>query len=157
MNTIILEKLFSISLKARILRTWQKASRADEQEFSELELFALELVSDFGPITEKGLCKIFGLSFSSVSDIVKKLRDKSLIECADKNRGKPLTLTKEGKTKLEEIKRSSATRFSYLFESPDTLTEEEWRVLMKLLEKMDKNAERHIQRFIFDRYSPLEK
>src|SRR5206468_7650130 len=95
MKTDVLKLLFSISLKARILREWQKANRAQDAQFSERELLTLELVNDFGPITEKGLCKIFGLSFSSVSDLLKKLRQAGFIE--DKARGKPLRLTEKGK------------------------------------------------------------
>ena len=141
--------LFSISLKTRILREWQKANRAQDQEFSERELLSLELISDFGPITEKGLCKIFGISFSSVGDIVKKLTEVGLVE-ADRGRGQPIELTKHGKERLEELKEASAVRFGYLFEG---LTDKEAELFQKIMEKVEKNADRCVQQFVFDRYT----
>ena len=104
MDNKLLALLFSISLKARILRAWQKSTKVSEQEFTERDLFSLELIQDYPPMTEKGLCKIFGLSPSSVSDIVKNLCEKGLIDTSEKSRGKPLELTPEGVRKLNEIK-----------------------------------------------------
>ncbi|MCW5552133.1 MAG: hypothetical protein KIS67_08190 [Verrucomicrobiae bacterium] len=148
MKTLMMT-LFSISLKTRILREWQKANRAQDQEFSERELLTLELISDFGPITEKGLCKIFGISFSSVGDIVKKLTQANLVE-ADRGRGQPLELTKHGKQRLEQIKEVSAVRFGYLLEG---LTEKEQEAFLGIMAKVDKNAEQYVQRLVFDRYT----
>ena|SRR5712664_3776548 len=147
MKTEVLNLLFSISLKARILREWQKANRAQDAQFSERELLTLELVTDFGPITEKGLCKIFGLSFSSVSDMLKKLTQDGLI--GDKARGKPLVLTEKGKKWLQSLKQTSATRFEYMFES---FSLKEWDTLFNLFKKVEKNAERYVQQLVFDRY-----
>src|SRR5882672_5108333 len=139
----VLKTLFSVQLRTRILREWQKANRAQDQEFSERELLTLELVEGFGPITEKGLCKIFGLSFSSISDIIKKLGEADLLDKSEKARGKPLALTKKGQQTLEDLKKVSAKRFEYLFES---FSDEEWKDLMRLFDKVQKNVERYTQR-----------
>ena len=137
-----LEKLFSISLKARILREWQKATRLQDQDFSERELLTLEIIASLAPITEKGLCKIFGLSFSSVSELTKKLEDAGFVETG-KVRGQPLALTGKGKEKLQELKKTSANRFEYLF---DGFTDPMWDQLLALFNKVEENAERHVQR-----------
>ncbi|HRY51436.1 MAG TPA: MarR family winged helix-turn-helix transcriptional regulator [Candidatus Paceibacterota bacterium] len=146
-----LEKLFSISLKARILREWQKASRIQDQEFSERELLTLEVIENLKPITEKALCKIFGLSFSSVAELTKKLSDAGLIDSGAKARGKALALSGKGTKTLEDLKKISASRFEYLFES---FSETEWEQLLKLFGKVEKNVENHVQRLVFDR-SPI--
>jgi DNA-binding MarR family transcriptional regulator len=144
-----LEKLFSISLKARILREWQKASRIQDQEFSERELLTLEIIESLAPITEKALCKIFGLSFSSVAELTKKLSDAGLIDTAGKARGKALALTEKGAKTLENIKKVSANRFEYLF---DSFSENEWKQLLALFQKVEKNVENSVQRLVFDHY-----
>jgi len=153
MKNELVEKLFSISLKARILREWQKANRAQDQEFSERELLTLELINDFAPITEKGLCKIFGLSFSSVSDLIKNLAEKGVIDTSEKMRGKPLALTDSGLQTLERLKQMSAARLIYLFESQESsVTEQEAEIMLNIFKKIEKNAERHVQQLVFDRY-----
>jgi DNA-binding MarR family transcriptional regulator len=140
--------LFAISLKTRILRAWQKSNSAQDQDFTERDLLTLELISDFGPITEKGLCKIFGLSFSSVSDIVKKFVSLGLIK-EEKERGEPLVLTEGGKKRLATLKQASATRFNFLFEGLD---EKEQKELHKIFLKVDKNVERNVQQLVFGRF-----
>jgi DNA-binding MarR family transcriptional regulator len=145
----VLEKLFSISLKARILREWQKASRIQDQEFSERELLTLEIIESLAPITEKALCKIFGLSFSSVAELTKKLSDAGLIDTAAKARGKALALTKKGEQTLRTLKKISASRFEYLF---DSFSDDEWDRLLRLFQKVEKNVENYVQRLVFDRY-----
>lgn len=140
--------MFSISLKARILREFQKVTRVQEQEFSERELFALELISDFGPITERGLGKVFGLSPSSVSDMLQHLCELGLIDIKDKARGKPLILSKLGEERLRSIKQISATRFGYLFER---LEDDDWAALDRIFTQVDKNAERYVNMLVFDR------
>ncbi|MFZ2643689.1 MAG: hypothetical protein WA117_22045 [Verrucomicrobiia bacterium] len=150
MKKDILNSMLSIALKVKILREWQESNCAKDHEFSERQQLALELIKDFAPITEKSLCKIFGLSFSSINDIVKRLAEMRLIDTSDKTRGKPLILTELGVAKLAKLKEASITRFGYLL---DSMTEEEWIPLRKILEKIDKNAERTIQQMVFDRYS----
>ena len=153
MNNKLLEKIFSISLKARILREWQKSNRADDQQFTERELLTLELISDFAPITEKALAKIFGLAFSSVSDLVRGLKELDFIDSSDKIRGQPLALTPKGRAALEKLKQVSATRFTYLMESLD---ESDLQALMRVFDKMDRNAGATVQKFVFDRYDAEE-
>src|ERR1039457_2593948 len=92
----VLEQIFSISLKVRILKAWEKSSHAETQEYSERDLLTLELIHDFTPITEKTLSKIFGVPFSSLSDSVERLEKLELIAPSEEGRGKPLVLPKEG-------------------------------------------------------------
>ena len=148
MNNEFSQVLFSISLKTRILRAWQKSNSAQDQDFSERDLLTLELIADFAPITEKGLCKIFGLSFSSVNDIVKKFVNLGLVK-DEKERGETLVLTESGKKRLAALKQASATRFNFLFEGLD---EKEERELHKIFQKIDKNVERNVQQLVFGRF-----
>jgi DNA-binding MarR family transcriptional regulator len=141
-----LQRIFSITLRVRILRAWQAANQARDQAFSERELLAMELINDYPPITEKSLTKIFGLSFSSVADILKKLREMEVIEPPEKGRGKPLALTKQGKERLESLKTISSARYAYLFES---VTDKEWDFLLAIFKKMEDSVENHIQRLVF--------
>ena len=136
----------SLSLKSRILREWQKTTRIRDDDFSEREILTLELIRDYPPITEKSLTKFFGLSFSSVASIVNHLRQLGVIEAAQKARGKPLVLTKAGTARLNELRESSAARYSYLV---DKMSTEEIQKLIDLYETMDRNAERHVQKLMF--------
>jgi DNA-binding MarR family transcriptional regulator len=146
MNNEALKRIFSISLRARILRSWQSSNQARDQAFSEREMLAMELINDYPPITEKSLTKIFGLSFSSASDILKRLKELDIVDIREKGRGKPLALTEQGKERLESIKALSSARYAYLFE---TVTEDEWKILLKVFKKMEDNVEQHIQKFVF--------
>ncbi len=153
MNAKLLETIFSISLKARILREWQKSNRAEEQEFNERDLLSLELINDFGPITEKGLSKVFGLQFSSISDIVNRLTEKGLVEKQSGTRGKPLTLTETGRRRLTKLKQDSGVRLGYLF---STLNEVDEKSLLSVFSKIDKAAAKHVNELVFDRYSSTD-
>ena len=150
MKSDLLQLLFSISLKTRILREWQKANRAQDQAFSERELLVLELIEDLGPVTEKGLGKIFGLASSSVSELITKLGQWGLIDMTLKARGKPLKLTRKGKEKLLELKQVSSTRYTYLFEGLD---DSQVAPLAKIFAKIDENAGHFLEKMVFDRYS----
>ena len=145
----VLEQIFSISLKVRILKAWEKSSHAETQEYSERDLLTLELIHDFTPITEKTLSKIFGVPFSSVSDIVERLEKLELIAPSEEGRGKPLVLTKEGELRLEKLKQNSAVRLNFLFES---LPEEDWKTLSRIYEKIDQNAAQAVQSQVFGRF-----
>ena len=101
MDNETLEKLSIISLKARILREWQKASRGRGDDFGEREILCLELVRDFPTTTEKTICRVFGIHYSSVSLMVNKLAALGLLEKTSK-RGERLKLTKPGADKLTE-------------------------------------------------------
>ena len=153
MNAKLLETIFSISLKARILREWQKSNRAEDQEFQERDLLCLELINDFGPITEKGLCKVFGLQFSSISDIVNRLTEKGFIEKQGGTRGKPLALTETGRKRLTKLKQDSAVRLGYLF---STLEKQDEDSLISVFNKIDKAAAKHVNELVFDRYSSTD-
>ncbi|HEX3855733.1 MAG TPA: MarR family winged helix-turn-helix transcriptional regulator [Verrucomicrobiae bacterium] len=148
MNNKFSQVLFSISLKTRILRAWQKSNSAQDQDFSERDLLTLELIADFAPITEKGLCKIFGLSFSSVNDIVKKFVSLGLVK-DEKERGETLALTEGGRKRLAALKQASATRFNFLFEG---LGEKDETALHEIFQKIDKNVERNVQQLVFGRF-----
>ena len=150
MKKDILMKFHSISLMSRILREFQNANTAPDEECDERMLFTLELISDFSPITEKQLGKIFGLAPSSVSDLVKRLRDAGLVDLSSKARGKPLELTAKGRTTYEGLRKQEAKRYESLF---DSFTPEEWDVVYRLLEKIEKKAEKAIQNDVFRRFS----
>jgi DNA-binding MarR family transcriptional regulator len=148
MKDIALTLMFSISLKARILRVWQAANQAADQEYSERELLTLELIQDFGPITEKGICKVFGIGFSTASDLLDRLGTDGLLDEGELGRGKALQLTEEGRRRLDELKRLSATRFGYLFEG---LSESDWESLTEIFKKADLNASTWVSRLVFGR------
>lgn len=142
--------MFALSLKVRILREFQKVTRAEDQRFSERELLALELIENFSPITEKGLAKVFGIAFSSVSDLVHKLIDLELIDSTERGRGKPLELTPKGRECLQRLMQSSSNRYGYLL---DFMQDDDFQMLENLFDKMDKNAAAMVQKIVFDRYS----
>jgi Mn-dependent DtxR family transcriptional regulator len=146
MKKQVLDLLFAISLRSRILREWQKTSQIRDDHFSEREILTLELIRDYSPITEKALTKFFGLSFSSVADILTHLRELDLVEQPEKSRGKPLKLTKTGIRQIDELRNASAARYGYLL---DGLSEKEVESLAALYAKMDRNAERHVQKLVF--------
>lgn len=146
--------MFDISLKARILREWQKAAAARQSEFSERDMLVLEIAHGFGPITETEIRTIFGLSPSFISELVKSLRDAGLVEREDSAgrdvRAKPLTLTAAGKAQLERIKTASAQRFEYLLSET---SEEEQELLAPILEKIKEAATRKVREMIFGEYT----
>lgn len=156
MHKKIIEKSFSISLKIRLLRAWQSTITAADNEFSERELITLELIDVFSQIaiTEKKLSIIFGLSPSSVNDIVNRLTECSLLakETDDKDitRGRALRLTKKGKEQLKKYKEAGAARYAYLFA---LVNDDEWSVLEKLLDKMDQAITDAIKKNVFDIWS----
>ena len=148
-----LEKLFSVSLKARILRAWQSATSAGESTLSEREVLTLELIEAFPDIsvTEKKLSRVFAISASSVCDMAKRLEARGFLkrEIGEDEiaRGKPLRLTEAGKEQLEGFRKSGAARFSYLFSSIEA---DDWDLIVRLLEKVDQSATDAIRRNIFD-------
>jgi len=153
----VLEKVYGISLKTRILGEWAKIHTAATYLCSERQLFTLELIRGFPPITRKSLGIIFGLSPSSVSDMVKKLIDDRLVDPAvagDGNehrdgREKPLALTPKGVEYLEDAKRAASVRFRYLFEGADL---KRWQELLVLLDAIDGAARRQVERTVFHKY-----
>lgn len=152
MTEELLSRVFHIALRARILREWQVAHAARSPQFNDREMLTLEVINDFAPITEKELCKIFGLSPSSVNEMVKKLADLGLVdketEAADK-RAKPLRLTPDGVSALEGIKAGSARRFGYLFAS---LTEDEQQRLLPVFEKIGRTVDTKVREMVFGEF-----
>lgn len=148
MKQEVLLKLFSISLKSRILRAWQKASCATEPEYTEAEMLILEVIEDYDAVTEKAVGKILGIAPSSVSDRLDKLEGMGLIATPEKGRSKPLALSEKGKNTLIEIKRISASRYGYLFEG---LTAAQANTLLTIFTKVEENAESAIQRYVFQK------
>lgn len=148
-----IEKLFSIALKVRLFREWQASKTASEKEFSERELITLELIEAFPKIdiTEKKLSIIFGLSPSSINDIIKRLTESGLLEKEadeeDITRGRALHLTKKGTEQLKKFKVSGAARYAYLF---SLINDDEWDSLGKLLDKVDDSTTDAIKKNIFD-------
>ena len=157
MQEAALKKLFAISVKARALRAWQERSEGGPKGLSEREVLVLELVEEFTqyfPVTESDVGKVFGLSPSSVSDLVGRLSKHALLrkEVDEKGhtRSKPLQVTQKGRRELERGRRGGAARFAYLF--ADISTGSDWRAAMRLLDMVDSAATRAVRKHIFGQY-----
>lgn len=143
-----------ISLKVRILREWQQASRARAPVYGEREVLILELIEHFSPVTEGELRSVFGLSPSSMNDAVKGLVDSGLLDKTARDesdqRLRPLTLLAKGKAALKAIRESAAARYWYLLSE---LGAEQLAALRPVLKDIDKAATREIRRRVFDEYT----
>ncbi len=151
----VLAKVYDIALRTRLLGEWTKIHKAKRTDYSERQLFVLELIHGFPPITNSKLSTIFGLSASSVSEMVKRLMEDGLVEAErDRDRAtrdgreKPLRLTTEGQEYLTELKQSGSARFDYLFKGIEPA---KWRELLPLLCDIDQAAEAQVQDTIFRR------
>lgn len=146
----VLTKLYSIGLKTRMLAFWVRTHRPTQDDHSYKEIFVLDLIYGFPPITRKSLGIIFGMSPSSVSDMIRKFMKEGLVSeeaSADGDgREKPLVLTEAGQAFLMELKQSQAVRYKYLF---DEISAEEWQGLVGLLDKIDAAASRQVDEMIF--------
>jgi DNA-binding MarR family transcriptional regulator len=147
----VLTKIYGIGLKARMLSEWVKIHRPVRDEYSDRQIFALELIHGFAPITRKDLGIIFGMSASSVSDMVRRLADDGLVGetpavAGADAREKPLVLTGPGEEFLDALRRQNAVRYRYLF---DSVSADEWRVLTGLLDKIDAAAKRQVDEMVF--------
>jgi DNA-binding MarR family transcriptional regulator len=58
-------------------------------------------------------------------------------------------LTEKGTKTLQSLKKISASRFEYLF---DSFSDAEWERLLALFHKVQKNVDNYVQRLVFDRY-----
>ena len=158
MRQDLLKRLYSISLKARILKSWQETNQVGHSPLSEREMLVLEFVHEFSkyaPVTESVVCKVLGISPSSSSDLVGKLvkLDYLIKETGDKGqtRNKPLQTTKEGLQFLEErVRKSGAARFAYLFSG--FTKEAEWNTLGDIVESVDEAATKAVRKFVFGQY-----
>ena len=147
----VLTKLYSIGLKARMLAIWVKTHRPAQDKHSMREIFTMELVQGFPPITRKDLGVILAMSPSSVSDMVRSLIDEGLlaeekVATGGDAREKPLAMTEKGNEYLAEMRRRESVRYKYLFE---TVTPEEWKSLAGLLDKIDAAARKQVDEMIF--------
>jgi len=145
----VLEKDYGIGLKARMLAEWVRIHRPVRDDYSERQIFTLELIHGFAPITRKDLGIIFGMSPSSVSDMVRRLGDDGLVteeKAGNDAREKPLALTERGAAYLDSVRKQNAIRYRYLF---DSVTPDEWRTLTAILDKVDAAARRQVDEMIF--------
>lgn len=156
MKREMLKILFSISIKARALRAWQEASEGSTRRLTEKEVLVLELVEEFADgdvVTEAVVCKIFGMSPSSASDLVKKLVGLGLLQkkAGDDGitRGMPLQITAEGRAILDHVSRSGAARLAYLFAG---LSDKDLEPLTSIFQRIDKSASLAVKKYIFGHY-----
>lgn len=156
MDEAIMKKLFSVSLKARILRTWQKANEGGQSLLTERDVLALEFIEEFSaysPVMEGTISKIFG-SPSSASDLVKKLTKAGLLTKLEDQKGltrnKPLLMTDEGKQALEKVKLAGAARYSYLLS--DFSSKSDWNDVMAFLTRVDVAATKAVRKHILGEY-----
>jgi DNA-binding MarR family transcriptional regulator len=140
--------VYNISLKARLLGEWNRIHRAEREAYSERELFILELIDGFAPLTNRTLATIFGLSPSTMSEALKKLMSDGLIEViADEDaREKPLRLSDTGQQHLAKIKSHAAERYQYLFRGVEP---KKWEPLLPLLRSIDEAARTQVEGTIF--------
>ena len=141
-----LEKLSIISLKARVLREWQKASRGRVDEIGSREILSLELLKDFPSTTEKTICRVFGMHYSSASLLVKKLVTLGLFEKSSKQ-GERLKLTKLGAEKVAEARNANAARMRHWFSDLD---DADWTALDRVATKIEKAVTGQILEGVFD-------
>lgn len=148
MKDDVLDRLVAISLRTRLLQTFHAATKlkAGAAMVSEREILAMEAIRGLKKITEQGLCQLFGMSPSSVSDMVTRLTEQNLVTKPEKTRGKPLSLTKGGQEVLVKMRQATAQRFDYLFEG---FTDQDWEVLLPLLERVGGNAQRYLEKELF--------
>lgn len=146
----VLTKLYSIGLKARMLAFWVRTHRPTNDTHTYKEVFVLDLIHGFPPITRKSLGIIFGMSPSTVSDMIRQFIKEGLVaeEAANDGDGreKPLVLTEVGRDYLSELKQRESIRYKYLFEG---ISPQEWEGLVGLLDKIDAAATRQVDEMIF--------
>lgn len=151
-STKLLGLIHEVVLKIRLLRRYQQAVTAGTEELSEREIFGLQIISAFGPVTESQLGKVLGLQTSALADVIGRLLRRELASKGRSNadqRQRLLTLTKKGKVVLDQIKRKMAQRYRFLFKG--CITREEVSRFILLLEQMNRNVDLEVDRVIFDR------
>lgn len=148
-----LTKLFSIAVKSRTFRSWQEASEARLRQLTDREILVLELVDEFSkydPVTETVICKVLGVSPSSASEIVTKLTNLDFLkkETGDKGqtRGKPMAITETGVTFLDQIRKSGAARYAYLFSN---VKDSDWPTIEAIFDGIDKAATIAVRKYVF--------
>ena len=144
-------KIYSIGIKARMLAEWVRVHRPSQEKLSSRQVFMMELILGYPPITRKSLGIIFGMSASSVSDTIRELVNEGLVAeetvaAGSDAREKPLKLTDLGTRTLQALKEREAIRYRYLF---DSVSVEEWQGLGPILDKIDLAAKRQVDEMIF--------
>jgi len=151
-ESAVLKRVYSIALKTRMLQEWDRLHRPlASGRYSERQVFMLELIQGFEPITRRDLGIIFNLSAAAVTADVKPLVDDGLLvesRTKDDRREKPLEIGSKGKTFMEEVSENAARRFAYLF---DGVTTQQWEALMDILNKVDQAAKKRVDRTVFGR------
>ncbi len=146
----VLNQIYEISLKARILREWQENHAARQPKYSERDLLVLELISIYAPITAKEIGSVFGLAPSSTKELIRKLELEKLLEFCSKeqsdNREKPLKLTTFGEEELAQLKQSGVMRYEYLLRGLDG---KKLADLSPLLGDINKSISATVQYFVF--------
>ncbi len=159
MKKKILEKIVTLSLKARVLREHQRAGASSTEDCSPREVLVLELISGFEKegVTERTLSRIFGLSPSSVSDLIKRLIERKYVEKEtgedEITRGRPLKLTGPGEDQLKAVKASDAARFAFLLSTFDGYSKDEKDAVNKFLDDVNEAATTAVHERIFDKYT----
>ncbi len=147
----VISEILEVILKVRIYREWQRAAAAASAQFSEREVLILEIIKKIGQVTEQNLVRIFGLSASSVNEVIKKLTKEGLIKKVEKEsidrREKPIELSEKGTRVVEEIKQINITRYQYALSKVPT---EELEKLTRLLEMIDETVSGRVTVDVFD-------
>lgn len=145
-----MQDVFDISMRIRILRSWQESNAARPSEFSERDLLILEIISQFGPVTETELRTILGMSPSLVSQVIKQMTDRGLVtkQSGTDARCKPLGLTTLGTASLKNIREKSAKRYEFLLAK---LTEPEQKHLALLVQKISQGVSECVNQEVFNR------
>lgn len=101
----------------------------------------LILLLETGPITQRELTERLGIQPGSASEVIAKLENAGLLtrmESEADRRTVDVSLTEEGKRQAEEAKAQQTKRYSEMFSA---LSDEEKRMLLKLLEKVNADWE----------------
>jgi DNA-binding MarR family transcriptional regulator len=116
-------------------------------DLSEREELALRLIELFPKlVTEKTLCRTFGLSFSRAGQLVKRLIKLHLLE-EKAGRGKPLALTDQGKQKAREVELKRGESFDYVCAG---MNREKLDQLYELMDKMCRASQAAVNKKLFD-------
>ncbi|AQQ71429.1 homoprotocatechuate degradation operon regulator, HpaR [Limihaloglobus sulfuriphilus] len=149
----VLELIFDISLKTRILKEWQSSNAARKPKYSGKQILILELADNYDSLTEKELGIIFGMATSSVNDLVEKLVHAGLIEKHRNENGdsreKLIKLTEEGADELSEIKKFGSKRYEYLV---SRFQESELEGFIDYLKLVDESVGSSMRSIIFQQY-----
>ncbi len=107
------------------------------KRLSDREVLVIRLMQKYpNKITEKTLCKLFGMQYSQVGQMVKRLTGFGVLE--KPGRGKGLRLVTNSASVIEDLDRIQANKFMPLCKG---LTDEEFHQLINILQKVHKTAQ----------------